>query len=135
LTAAACAAWLSRMFKSVHPVCPVTDMGASLAFWARLGFAVAFADRDPPETADYAGVARDGLELHLQTFTPEQRAGTQTMAIRIEMTGRAALEALHGEWAPHGMITAELADKPWGTREFGFYDPDGTPFFFYVDRS
>jgi len=123
------------MFKSVHPVCPVVDMGESLAFWQRLGLSILFADRDPPETADYAGVGREGLELHLQTFTPEQRAATQTMAIRVEMTSRDALEALHGEWAAHGIITAALADQPWGTREFGYYDPDGTPFFFYVDRS
>jgi len=123
------------MFKSVHPVCPVVDMEASLAFWRRLGLKVVFADADPPDAANYAGVAREGLELHLQTFTPEQRAGTQTMAIRIEMTGRDALETLHGEWAPHGIITAALDDKSWGTREFGFYDPDGTPFFFYVDRA
>lgn len=123
------------MFKSVHPVCPVTDMEASLAFWQKLRFDVVFADRDPAESADYAGVAREGLELHLQTFTPEQRAGTQTMAIRIEMADRASLEALNAEWVPHAIITAPLDDKPWGTREFGFYDPDGTPFFFYVDRA
>lgn len=122
------------MFKSVHPVCPVTDMAASLAFWLRLGFKVVFSDKQPPAAADYAGVAREGLELHLQTFTREQRAGTQTMAIRIEMSDRAALEALNAEWLRHRIITAPLEDKPWGTREFGFYDPDGTPFFFYVDR-
>jgi len=123
------------MFQSVHPVCPVTNMAASLAFWVRLGFTVVFSDKQPPAAADYAGVAREELELHLQTFTPEQRAGTQTMAIRIEMSDRPALEALNAEWAPHRIITAALEDKPWGTREFGFYDPDGTPFFFYVDRA
>ena len=117
----------------VHPVCPVVDIEASLASWRQLDMSVLFTDKVPPATADYAGIGRGGLELHMQTFTPEQRAATQTMAIRVEMPGREALEALHREWAPHGIITVALADQPWGTREIGFYDPDRTPFFFYVD--
>lgn len=121
------------MFKGVRPVCPVTDMARSLAFWRQLGFEVAFSSLKPAESADYVGIRRDGLELHLQTFTPEQLGHTQTMAIRIELTSPDALARLHAEWEPHGVITAPLSEKPWGTVEFGFYDPDRTPFFFYVD--
>jgi len=112
----------------VHPVCPVTDMARSLAFWRALGFELSFADRQPPEEADYAGVRRGDLELHLHTFTAEQIRYTQTMAIRIETD---AVETLHEAWKDKGIITAPLEVKPWGNYEFGFYDPDNTPFFFY----
>lgn len=113
---------------SVHPVLPVTDMKRALDFWQRLGFAVDFVDRQPPEHADYAGVRRGDLVLHLQTFTAEQRSYTQTMALRIETD---AVETLYAEWKDLGVITAPLEKKPWGNYEFGFYDPDNSPFFFY----
>ncbi len=122
------------MFTTVSPVCPTTDLPRTVAFWLKLGFQGAFADHEDLSQASYAGVTRDGLELHLQTFTPEQMDYTQTMATRIRLESRAALEALYAEWQPHGHITAKLEEKPWGNYEFGFYDPDKTPFFFYVDR-
>jgi catechol 2,3-dioxygenase-like lactoylglutathione lyase family enzyme len=113
---------------AVHPVLPVTDMQRALEFWQRLGFAIAFSDRQPAEIADYAGVRRGDLVLHLQTFTAEQRGYTQTMALRIETD---AVETLYDAWKELGFITAPLERKPWGNLEFGFYDPDNTPFFFY----
>jgi len=113
---------------SVHPVLPVTDMKRALEFWQSLGFRVAFSDAAQPESASYAGVSRGDLTLHLQTFTEEQRGHTQTMALRIETN---AVETLYAEWKDMGFITSPLAEKPWGNYEFGFYDPDNTPFFFY----
>jgi uncharacterized glyoxalase superfamily protein PhnB len=121
------------MFTRISPVCPTTDLARTLAFWQQLGFSPVFADHAEVGQATYAGVARANLELHLQTFTPEQMSYTQTMATRIQLESREALEALHAEWQPHGHITAPLEEKPWGNYEFGFYDPDKTPFFFYVD--
>lgn len=121
------------MFTRISPVCPTTDLARTLNFWQQLGFTPVFADHAEVDQATYAGVARANLELHLQTFTKEQMSYTQTMAMRIQLESRAALEALHEEWQPHGHITAPLAEKPWGNYEFGFYDPDKTPFFFYVD--
>lgn len=112
----------------VHPVLPVTDMGRSLAFWTKLGFILDFADGTTPKRSDYAGVRRGDLVLHLQTFTAEQRIYTQTMALRIETD---AVDQLYAEWKGLGFITAPLEEKPWGNYEFGFYDPDNTPFFFY----
>lgn len=117
----------------VSPVCPVTDMAASLRFWKQLGFDLDFSDDPDPLSASYTGVKRGGLELHLQFFTAEQMEFTQTMATRIRMESRDALEALYAEWEPHGFITAPLEAKPWGNYEFGFYDPNNTPFYFYVN--
>ena len=121
------------MFVAVSPVCPTTDLPRTIAFWNALGFAVLFADHKDISQASYAGVQRETLELHLQTFTPDQIQTTQTMATRIRLESCEALEALYAEWQPQGIISAPLEDKPWGNYEFGFYDPDKTPFFFYVD--
>lgn len=121
------------MFKAVYPVLPTLDMAASLEFWRKLGFRVAFADDpDRPEASAYAGVERDGLYFHLQTFTPEQAGPKRPYSLRIEMESAEALVALAAEWAPLGVITAPLGDRDWGNREFGFYDPDGTAIFFVV---
>ncbi len=120
------------MFKSVHPVCPVTNMKLTLDFWKTLGFELAFVDTSDPDSAAYCGVCRDTLLFHLQAFTPGQLQTTQTMALRIEMDSAQALDALAAEWEPHGVISAPLGNRPWGNREFGLYDPDKTPFFFCV---
>jgi len=121
------------MFVAVSPVCPTTDLSRTMAFWERLGFERDFADHPDLRQATYAGVRRETLELHLQTFTLDQIQTTQTMAMRIRLESRKALEALYAEWQPLDFISAPLDEKPWGNYEFGFYDPDRTPFFFYVD--
>jgi len=121
------------MFQSITPVCPVTDMERTVAFWKTLGFEVYFTDNSAPDAAAYCGVRRGNLAIHLQAFTPEQLNTTQTMALRIWMTSRDHLDALASEWSAHDVISAPLGDKPWGNREFGIYDPDKTPFFFCVD--
>lgn len=104
-----------------------------MAFWQTLGFEIYFTDNSAPEAAAYCGVRRGALALHLQAFTPEQLKATQTMALRVWMESREHLDALATEWDRHGVISAPLADKPWGNREFGIYDLDRTPFFFGVD--
>ncbi|GJL96397.1 MAG: hypothetical protein DHS20C06_02140 [Hyphobacterium sp.] len=113
---------------AIHPVLPVTDMKRALKFWQKLGFRLTFADASPTDEASYVGVSRGDLIFHLQTFTAEQRGYTQTMALRIETD---AVDALYSEWRDMGFITTPLEEKPWGNYEFGFYDPDNTPFFFY----
>ncbi|MDJ0641464.1 MAG: VOC family protein [Erythrobacter sp.] len=121
------------MFTSVTPVCPVSDMQRTLQFWQTLGFELSFVDNSDPKAAAYCGVRRGALEIHLQAFTTDQLRFTQTMALRVWMESREKLDALAEEWAPHNVISAPLADRPWGNREFGLYDPDKTPFFFCVD--
>ncbi|MEM7383358.1 MAG: VOC family protein, partial [Verrucomicrobiota bacterium] len=52
------------MFTQVQPVLPSQDVPASIDFYVeKLGFTLAFKDADQPT---YAGVRRDGVELHLQ---------------------------------------------------------------------
>jgi catechol 2,3-dioxygenase-like lactoylglutathione lyase family enzyme len=50
--------------EQVHPVLASRDVEASIAFFARMGFAATF--RDDPANPRYAAVRRDGVELHLQ---------------------------------------------------------------------
>ncbi len=50
------------------------------------------------------------------------------------MTDDAALDTLYHKWLPLGFTTAQ-EEKTWDRREFGYYAPDGTAFFFYVGRS
>ncbi|MBL4812477.1 MAG: hypothetical protein JKX69_09035 [Rhodobacteraceae bacterium] len=122
------------MFEQIAPVLAVLDMRQSLAFWQRLGLKLDFADTQDPDRARYAAVSRDGLVLHLQSFAPDQMQGQGAISLRIRMSDMAALTALHAEWAALDVVTAPLAQKPWGTVEFGFYTREGAALFFYIDR-
>ena len=49
----------------IHPVLPVKNVVEALDFYVnRLGFKIAFADDSKKPT--YAGIIRDGIEIHLQ---------------------------------------------------------------------
>ena len=50
--------------RDVKPVLMVRDVPASIRFFAGLGFEELF--NDSATDPKYAGVARDGVELHLQ---------------------------------------------------------------------
>ena len=123
------------MFKTVSPVLPVVGMAENLAFWELLGFETVFIDPSAKDGNAYVVIRRDELVLHLQSFTKEQRASMEAIAIRIEMTSRKELEGLYQEWQKLDVITAPLKDQPWGNYEFGFYSPDGCAFFFFVDSA
>jgi len=120
------------MFKAIRPVIPVTNMKRSVEFWQSLGFETCFRDGNEIAASNYAGVQRDDLVFHLQTFSADDMFHPQCMSLRIELEERNKLESLFNEWNPSGIITAPLGERPWGNFEFGFYDPDRTAFFFYV---
>src|SRR5206468_1310751 len=56
--------FMAVRLESVQPVLASSDVAASISFYERLGFKVAFRDRavDPK----YVALRRDGVELHLQ---------------------------------------------------------------------
>jgi len=76
---------------------------------------------------DYAGVARDGFELH--RFRTEDRNLPHWTACRVNVVG---VDALHAELAPTGVIhpNGPLANQPWGYREFTVLDPSGNAIVF-----
>ncbi|NDU99656.1 glyoxalase superfamily protein [Pseudoroseicyclus tamaricis] len=122
------------IFTEVAPVLSVLDMGAALEFWGKLGFVIDFADSEVPEEAEYAGISRDGLALHLQTLPEDAARGQAAIAVRVAVESAGALKTLYDEWAPHDIIADPLELKPEGRMEFGFYAPDGAAFFFYWQR-
>jgi catechol 2,3-dioxygenase-like lactoylglutathione lyase family enzyme len=113
---------------AVVPVLMSRDVAASLRFYAKLGFAVEFTDT--PDAPRYAGIARDGVELHLQWQDASHWANTLDRPMYRFVVS--ALDTLYAEFLAAGALPASNpspyaapADTPWGTREFHFYDPDG----------
>ncbi len=122
---------LVARFESVQPVIPTRDVAASIGFYVgRLGFELAFADstRDPT----YAGVRRDGVELHLQWHDAEDWSRVERPSLRFVVPD---VEALFEEYREANLFHAEtdLRRTAWGTREFAFYDLDMNGLTFYRD--
>ena len=104
------------------PRFPVLDVRAALEFYEKqLGFTKLF-DWD-----DYAGVGRDGFELHL--FRTDDRNLPRWTACRVNVVG---VDALHAELEKAGVIhpNGGLANQPWGFREFTVLDPFGNAIVF-----
>jgi catechol 2,3-dioxygenase-like lactoylglutathione lyase family enzyme len=116
-----------------------TDVPASVRFYGRLGFALAF--QDDAAAPRYAAVRRDAVELHLQWH---DRSGWPPAGDR--PTYRFVVgdvDALYREFRERGALAPESADPspwaapgdtPWGTREFHLRDPDGNGLQFYRPR-
>ena len=118
------------LLKELNPVIPVRDMPSALSYYQdKLGFARVFDDAGPSGgPISYAGVARDGLCLHLQTMAPDE---SPTMPlIRICVDG---IEALHDEYQANGVVSSKLEPKPWGSKDFGVYDLNNAALVFYED--
>ncbi len=118
-------------FEQVQPVLPVQDVGAAIGFYVdRLGFSLAF--RDSEDHPRYACVRRDGVELHLQWHDPSEWDRVERPMLRFVVPD---IEALFDEYRGRDVFhdRTALRDTPWGTREFGFYDPDMNGLTFYRD--
>lgn len=111
--------------REANPVLPVGDLAEALAFWEdSLGFAASFRYGEPPT---YAGVRRGPVEVHLCAVDDVSVARQTQVRIRVEN-----IELLYREYFVRGIVspTGDLAFKPWGTREFGLYGPDGVAIVF-----
>lgn len=114
--------------EAIQPVLMVSEMASSLKFYEGLGFKKTFGDDK------YAGIERDGLELHLQWHAPEDFAQgdrptyrfvvSDVDALYAEFTGKTRVE---GPWG-------KPSDTPWGTREFHVHDPDRNGLQFYRSK-
>ena len=122
-------------FQAVQPVLPVRDVDKSLRYYVeRLGFQLAFRDRPGPE-ARYAAVRRDGVELHLQWHEEADFKGVEAGTLMLRFVVEDP-DALFEEYKDQGVFheRTRLADTPWGTREFAFFDLDGNGLTFYRPR-
>lgn len=116
---------------AVQPVLMCRSVPTSIAFYRSLGFELVFHD-DPAEPR-YAGVARDGVELHLQWHDPrEWAAGADRPTYRFVVRG---VDSLLEEFRDVGAVGPDVAvrDTEWGTREFHVRDPDRNGLQFYRD--
>lgn len=115
--------------KEVHPVLPVKNVKEALDFYTQqLGFSLFFSDSDV--SPEYAGVRREGVEIHLQWHdAAEWVEGIDRPQIRILCD---TPDLLYEEYSH--LVRNDgpgIRNTPWETREFGVYDPDGNALIFY----
>ena len=118
--------------QAVQPVLPSRDVKASIEFYvSRLGFELAFADS--PTEPRYAGLRRDGVEIHLQWHDPEKWDRVERPSLRFVVPD---VELLFEEYRDQVVFHegTALRDTEWGTREFAFFDSDSNGLTFYCDR-
>jgi catechol 2,3-dioxygenase-like lactoylglutathione lyase family enzyme len=116
------------------PILDVRSVEDALRFYVdRLGFEVEFRYEADPD--NYAGVYRDNVFLHMQWQDHEHFAsgGAGQARIRIIVDDP---DSLYSEFRNNGALPdgVVVRDTAWGTREFGFRDPDGNGLSFYRDR-
>jgi hypothetical protein len=108
-------------FTSVSPIVPVRNLDVALARYRRLGFdARAY---EGPER--YGFVDRGSVSLHLTEWAdhdPKRTAASVYLYV-------SDADALYAEWAALDNLEGRMIaphDRPYGLREFGYVDPDGT---------
>lgn len=115
-------------FKFISPVLPSADIPRDLEWYAKhTGFEKAFGDNM------YAGLKRDGLELHLQWHADtddDPLLGGSVIRIFVE-----DIQPIFNEFVRRGTITKDKLrmNTNWGTHEFGFYDLNKNAIFIVQD--
>ena len=104
------------------PILPSRSLNDTLAFYRRLGF-----EGHIHSHGDYAILTRGSVELHFFTHRElnpaESAASCYIRVLDVENVYRAFASAkLPTKGIPR---QSDLADKPWGMREFAIVDPDG----------
>ena len=95
------------LLHAIAPCFPVGDLAQALAFYGRLGFAIAY------QGEGFAIVERDGIALR---FTVSE--GHSVCWIGVTNS-----EALYQQYVPTGAIQSPLTSQPWGMKEFVLCDP------------
>ena len=107
--------------KQIHPVLPVKDVSKAVDYYInKLGFNLAFSDTT--DAHGYAGISRDGIEIHLQWHDEiEWVNGLDRPMLRIYVDN---IEALYNAYKTQDVFhnNNSLKETPWGTKEFAFYD-------------
>ncbi|MEZ4942865.1 MAG: DinB family protein [Saprospiraceae bacterium] len=123
-------------FRHMNPVLPSTDVARDIRWYTeKMGFQEFFSNTDHKlNRIDYAGLSRQGLCLHLQFQWPDDMARMNGSAIRIQVEN---IGPLFQEFVERGSVAPDVfrENTPWGTNEFGLYDPNRNAIFFYEDVS
>jgi predicted enzyme related to lactoylglutathione lyase len=101
------------------PAFPVSDLAASLAHYARLGFTTSEYTGESA-AGGYGFARRDGVELQLGTVTTGRTTAPTTAYLYVDDA-----DALAAEWREAGAEVGPPEDTPWGRREGVTIDPDG----------
>lgn len=115
-------------FLHMNPVFASQDVKRDVAWYEEnLGFKKTFDSGDEP--LNYAGVGRGGLFLHMQYQFPKNMWVSD---LRIQVKN---IEPLFHEYLEKSLVKENgLKWKtPWGTNEFGLFDPSGNRIHFYED--
>ncbi len=119
------------MFKDVNPVLPCKNVSQAINFYVeKLGFSLGF--QDSVENPHYAGVRRDGVELHLQWHDAAEWDAVERPMLRFIVADVNALFLEYGDKELFHENTA-VRETGWGTREFAFYDLNQNGLTFYQD--
>jgi catechol 2,3-dioxygenase-like lactoylglutathione lyase family enzyme len=120
-------------FRDAIMILDVRDVDAALRYYCeQLGFDLDFRNAQAPH--NYAGIRRGNVLLHMQWQSADafrdRTAGH--LRVRIDVDDP---DALYAEYRARGVagLRRAPADTSWGTREFGFHDPDGNSLVFFVD--
>ena len=112
------------------PVLDVRHVEEAISFYVdRLGFEVDFRYEKDPE--NYAGVRRDSVRLHMHRHNDEHfENGDGHLRFRIPVDDP---DAIFAEFKAMGVLDddVDVRETEWGTREFGFHDPDGNRLVFF----
>ena len=103
---------------SAAPVLASLDIERTVTFYCtRLGFARVHVD-----PGVWGIVSRDSVQIHFWPCLDKSIA--ESTSCRVYVSG---IKALFAELQTQGVVhpKAPLAQKPWGSREFGVLDPDG----------
>jgi len=110
------------VFKVAVPLLHVSECASAIRFYCEgLGFKLDFAHRAVESMPDpcYAGISRDGVWLHLSSFSGDGVAGGVANIVVDDV------DALYREYAAKGVaIDVEPVDQTWGTREMYVKDAD-----------
>jgi catechol 2,3-dioxygenase-like lactoylglutathione lyase family enzyme len=111
------------LLKFAIPLLHVSNSAAAEDFYCnRLGFRREFAHRADAAKPDpcYIGVSRDGVWLHISSFSGDGISGGVANLIVDDV------DALHAEFVAKGVqIAVGPVDQTWGTREMYVKDADG----------
>jgi catechol 2,3-dioxygenase-like lactoylglutathione lyase family enzyme len=112
-----------HLLKFAIPLLHVSNSAAAEDFYCnRLGFRREFAHRADDAKPDpcYMGVSRDGVWLHISSFSGDGISGGVANLIVDDV------DALHAEFVAKGVqIAVGPVDQTWGTREMYVKDADG----------
>ena len=114
---------------NIIPVLPSVDISRDVAWYAeKAGFTCLFNHDNM-----YAAIARQHLEIHLQWHADtEDDPLLGGSVIRIFVKN---IKPLFEEFVERGTVPTDKLrmNTPWGTHEFGFYDPNNNAVFLVED--